>query len=78
VSAMPVLAPGDPALPGIALLDVRIRATGPPEPDRWPYVDASEARPPGDAQPETMRAVPYLAWGNRSPGGMRVWLPVQR
>lgn len=78
VSATPMLAPVDPTLPGIALLDLHIRAAEPPEPDRWPYVDASEARPPAASQPETIRAVPYFAWGNRSPGGMRVWLPVKR
>ena len=25
--------------------------------------------------PMTVGAVPYFAWGNRSPDGMRVWIP---
>ncbi|HET6438866.1 MAG TPA: beta-L-arabinofuranosidase domain-containing protein [Anaeromyxobacter sp.] len=30
--------------------------------------------PPAAPRPAGLRAVPYLAWGNRAPGPMRVWL----
>jgi len=32
-----------------------------------------QAGPVGDAI--TVTAVPYYRWGNRAPGGMRVWIP---
>jgi uncharacterized protein len=33
---------------------------------------------PPTTKPSTIRAIPYYAWDNRSPGAMTVWLPVGR
>jgi uncharacterized protein len=38
------------------------------------YLPVGEAPPPGSARPLAFTAIPYLAWGNRAPGAMRVWL----
>ncbi|POH68238.1 hypothetical protein C3B61_04430 [Cryobacterium zongtaii] len=38
------------------------------------YPVASGARSPG-GDAITVTAVPYYRWGNRAPGGMRVWIP---
>jgi uncharacterized protein len=41
--------------------------------DAWPY----GASPNGSVgRPVELTAVPYSHWGNRGPGGMRVWIPV--
>lgn len=39
----------------------------------WTYSPASAAT--GRPTRATLRAIPYYAWGNRSRGAMRVWLP---
>jgi hypothetical protein len=47
------------------------------DPDGWsdhPYRDAREVTSPRTV-PATLTAVPYLSWGNRGSGAMRVWLP---
>ena len=36
--------------------------------------DALYCDKPFESKPVTLRAVPYYAWGNRKPGGMRVWM----
>jgi uncharacterized protein len=42
----------------------------------WPYVEAStRGTTELPRRPATIRAIPYLAWANRRPGPMRVWLP---
>jgi len=38
------------------------------------YLPLGEAPAPGEPRPVQLTAVPYLAWGNRTPGAMRVWL----
>jgi DUF1680 family protein len=38
------------------------------------YLPVEAAPGPGQARPLPLTAVPYLAWGNRRPGAMRVWL----
>jgi DUF1680 family protein len=53
------------------------RATRQPHADGdWPYGSAA-AEPSGSARadPGELRAIPYFAWANRGPGGMRVWIP---
>jgi uncharacterized protein len=47
-------------------------------PGAWPYRDASYADPVTPMQSTELTAVAYLAWANRTPGGMRVWLPLDR
>lgn len=39
----------------------------------WPGEDLYRTSPP--PLPAPLTAVPYYAWDNRAPGGMRVWLP---
>jgi hypothetical protein len=36
--------------------------------------DALYSDTPPESKPAVLRAVPYFAWGNRDPGGMRVWI----
>lgn len=69
----PSLAAPDPALPGITVVDVAVRVRDPDGAGGWPYEPASA--PAESQRSATVRAVPYFAWGNRGPGGMRVWLP---
>jgi DUF1680 family protein len=73
-SAPPALAPLDPALPGVTLLDVAVAVRRPMSADGWPYREAA-TRDRAVGRSATIRAVPYFVWGNRGPGGMRVWLP---
>ena len=45
----------------------------------WPYA-AEDAGGDGGTLPtvsRTLTAVPYFAWGNRSEGAMRVWIPTE-
>lgn len=44
------------------------------QPDASLYRDAHASNPATD--PVRLTAIPYHAWGNRSVGGMRVWLPL--
>jgi len=37
------------------------------------YLSVGDAPAPGTPRPVPFVAVPYLAWGNRAPGAMRVW-----
>lgn len=74
VSERPELAQPDPALPHVTLLDVPVRVRQAAEVAGLPYRDVA-ARDPATDRAATVRAVPYFAWGNRGPGGMRVWLP---
>lgn len=41
----------------------------------WPYGDLAEQSAALAPESITVRAMPYLAWANREPGPMRVWLP---
>ena len=41
---------------------------------RGPQTELYSTEPPTHI-PTTLSAVPYYAWGNREPGGMRVWVP---
>jgi DUF1680 family protein len=53
-----------------------------PDDAGWPYkpaipgaaVDSADAAEPSDERTQ-IDAVPYFAWANRGPGGMRVWIP---
>jgi DUF1680 family protein len=71
----PVPAQPDPALPGATLLALRAETFETADADRWPYLDASGGDDPSEGRSTPLRAVPYHVWGNRRPGGMRVWLP---
>jgi uncharacterized protein len=42
----------------------------------WPYDDAAAEGPEAAATRVPLRFVPYLAWANREPGAMRVWVPL--
>lgn len=76
----PELAPDDARLPGLRLLEVSAALSEPAATvqgqDGWPYDAADALRPPAAGTAARVRMVPYFAWGNRAPGGMRVWLPV--
>ena len=41
----------------------------------WPYA-AGDTPPAETDHPIRLRFVPYLAWANREPGAMRVWVPL--
>jgi DUF1680 family protein len=58
----------------VTLLDLPVRIRQPVGTAGWPYRDVATEDPAADGS-ATVRAVPYFAWGNRGPGGMRVWLP---
>jgi DUF1680 family protein len=46
---------------------------------RWPYRDRADVdEATGDVRDVEATLVPYLAWANREPGAMRVWLPIDR
>ena len=66
---------------GVELEDVAIAPTARPEPVPRPDVGpgviglVTPAAVAGQG-PMTLTAVPYHAWGNRSVGAMRVWIPV--
>ena len=45
----------------------------------WPYRDRADVEEAtGDVRDVEATLVPYLAWANREPGAMRVWLPFDR
>lgn len=44
----------------------------------WPYRSPNIAADMHGAPTTLLKMVPYYAWGNRGPGGMRVWLPLAR
>jgi DUF1680 family protein len=53
--------------------DVTTRATPVPG---WPYHDIANGDPDGpDGRSIAITSIPYLAWANREPGAMRVWIP---
>lgn len=58
---------------GLRLLEREPGAAAP-----WPYYTASGERSRSSRAARTLHgsAIPYFAWGNRSPLGMRVWIPV--
>jgi DUF1680 family protein len=68
----------DDPVPGM----VALRATGVHRavggPVAWPYSDARAGWAAGvtGGVPDELTAIPYAFWGNRSPGPMRVWIPV--
>ena len=42
----------------------------------WPYEETSpDLSLQSPVETEEIRAIPYLAWANRGPGAMRVWIP---
>src|SRR6476469_9529580 len=77
---------------GVTLEDVRIDAGAPITPGRLPAVPvtlttsgAVEQASSGELYPASVElttrplelvAIPYFLWGNRTPGPMRVWIPV--
>jgi uncharacterized protein len=75
-TVVPTPAEPHPALPGMELLEAQVEARAAPVARAWPYGDAAEMRLT-ESTPVAVRAVPYFAWGNRGPGGMRVWLPAR-
>lgn len=60
---------------------IGVTATGRrlPKPEAvWPYAPVGPAGPDApDDRPLALRTIPYLAWANRGPGGMRVWIPTR-
>jgi DUF1680 family protein len=74
-AVVPDVVPADGTLGGVAIIrtagGVRRRAGT----SWWPYHPADEEAgdEPGESVPLT--AVPYLTWGNREPGAMRIWVP---
>jgi hypothetical protein len=65
---------------GLSPSTVAVIAGGVHTPARWgaPWPYATVAPPPRDEtpRPTELVAIPYALWGNRSPGAMRVWIPV--
>ena len=66
------------ALPGVTTIVaqglIRPRVDG----SWWPYQSAATSSAhPASTQTTTLTAVPYLAWGNRQEGAMRVWIPAE-
>ncbi|CAN5697411.1 glycoside hydrolase family 127 protein [soil metagenome] len=51
------------------------RATKPAP--RWPYLDLTSVEEEPAPRSTRLKAIPYLAWANRRPGAMRVWLPAR-
>lgn len=78
-SAPPADATADPVL-GVVPLHVTAAMR---DPGAWvghiyrPLQEAASDRP-GRRARTRLRLIPYFAWGNRYPGQMRVWLPVDR
>lgn len=71
----PGAVPADDAAPapgGLPAVRIAGRVLQPVD-GSWPYGTTI-----GDpaASPASLRAIPYLAWANRGPGGMRVWVPL--
>jgi uncharacterized protein len=64
-------------LPGVRM-PARVGAAAAGMPGTWPYRDTSDPGHGASSQSTTLIAVPYLAWANRTPGAMRVWLPLDR
>jgi hypothetical protein len=56
---------------------VTLAATGAVEPPASPQLYPADAPGAAGGAPITFTAVPYFLWGNRKPGPMRVWLPIQ-
>jgi uncharacterized protein len=74
-ASLPVPEPRPDLLDGAVGLAVRATRLTPDDAD-WPYRDASMDRlSPDIAAMGEIRAIPYLAWANRGPGAMRVWIP---
>ena len=71
-AADPVHIAGQPVTPLAVPAGIRAAPSG----AGWPYREAGGAAPPAPARAD-VRAVPYYAWANRGPSGMRVWTPVQ-
>jgi hypothetical protein len=67
--------PVDPPLDGLTLLDVAATVRDDTPVGAWPYGAPVERTTAGERI--MVRAVPYLAWGNRTGLGMRVWLPIR-
>jgi hypothetical protein len=65
----------DPPLGGITLLDVPATVRDDAPGSVWPYGPATGRT--AARRRIMVRAVPYLAWGNRTGLGMRVWLPIR-
>ncbi len=52
----------------------------PPRGDGWPYTEVGAVTPDSEgipSEPIGLVAVPYFGWANRTPGPMRVWIPVE-
>ncbi len=69
-------APHDPRLlDGVTPLQVDVEvAERADEQSWWPYRTCSSTNP-APARHRTLAAIPFYAWGNRTVGAMRVWIP---
>jgi DUF1680 family protein len=67
-------------LGGVATIRVQGRRRAGPSSSWWPYTCEADAGGDGGTLPDaavTLTAVPYFAWGNRTEGAMRVWIPTE-
>jgi DUF1680 family protein len=75
-------APENVDLPGPLSGSVGVRVSGSartPVSPGWPYRDRVDVNEPSaEIRHVEATLVPYLAWANREPGAMRVWLPLDR
>lgn len=62
----------DPGL-GVPLLRITGARRGSDSGELYPVLAGSAG--PAGGEPLIVTAVPYYRWGNRAPGGMRVWIP---
>lgn len=64
---------GDDIVPLGVAIGIRLDSSAAGAP--WPYRPVgARAEAHKTSEASTIRTVPYFAWGNRAPGGMRVWL----
>jgi uncharacterized protein len=74
-----VAAPLTGPLAGITGLGVQATLRPSGDVSDWPYGSVDETSEAGvDGPRVALTTVPYLAWANRTPGAMRVWLPLSR
>lgn len=67
------------SLPGVTTIVARGFSRSRVDGTWWPYESApsGSGHPSTSRQPTRLTAVPYLAWGNRQEGSMRVWIPAE-
>ncbi|MBV9803902.1 MAG: glycoside hydrolase family 127 protein [Solirubrobacterales bacterium] len=70
----------DPVPGSVALRAGAVHDPAPRDPGAWPYLATNVVGPdgssPAEPSPMSLTAIPYAFWGNRTPGPMRVWIPL--